>query len=103
MLGSTYAQQVTVKDELTGEALPDVAIYNEDKTNSIISDINGFVDLDIFSNDEKIYFQLLGYSTIQKLLSELNSVKTIYLQPQNEALDEVILSVARSESNVNQI
>ncbi len=97
------AQKVFVKDNNTFEDLPDVVIFNEDKSKSIITDINGQVDLKSFSNNEKIYFQLLGYSVFEKLKSEILEGNIIYLIAESQNLEEIILSVARSESSVNQI
>ena len=99
----SFAQQITVKDEITNENLPDVVIFNENKSQSIITDLDGVVDLSLFSSDENIYFQLLGYSTLKILKIEVLNGATIYLQSESQNLEEVILSVARSESNVNQI
>ena len=99
----SFAQQITVKDEITNENLPDVVIFNENKSQSIITDLDGVVDLSLFSSDENIYFQLLGYSTLKILKTEVLNGMTIYLQSESQNLEEVILSVARSESNVNQI
>ena len=103
ILSQSYSQQISVQDETTNEILPDVVVYNEDKSKSIITNTNGIVDLDIFSGDEKIYFQLLGYSLLERIKDSLVNGDIIYLQEESQALDEVILSVARSESNVNQV
>ena len=99
----SFGQQITVKDENTNENLPDVVIFNESKSQSIITDLDGIVDLSLFSSDENIFFQLLGYSTLEILKIEILNGTTIYLQSESQNLEEVILSVARSESNVNQI
>ena len=99
----SFAQQITVKDENTNENLPDVVIFNENKSQSIITDLDGIVDLSLFSSDENIFFQLLGYSTLEILKIEVLNGTIIYLQSESQNLEEVILSVARSESNVNQI
>ena len=99
----SFSQQISVKDDLSNEDLPDVVVYNEDKSESIITDFNGFVDLSIFSDNEKIYFQLLGYSTLELLKSTILNGSIVYLQAESQNLEEVILSVARSESNLNQI
>ncbi|MCH1444382.1 MAG: TonB-dependent receptor, partial [Flavobacteriaceae bacterium] len=99
----SFSQQVSVKDETSNENLSDVVIFNEDKSESIITDLNGVVDLSIFSENEKIYFQLLGYSTLELLKGSVLNGSSIYLQSESQNLEEVILSVARSESNVNQI
>ena len=37
VLSQTYSQQVSVQDKTTSENLPDVVIYNEDKSKSIIT------------------------------------------------------------------
>ncbi|MDB2365977.1 TonB-dependent receptor [Flavobacteriaceae bacterium] len=92
-----------MKDENTNENLPDVVIFNESKSQSIITDLDGVVDLSLFSSDENIFFQLLGYSTLEILKIEVLNGTIIYLQSESQNLEEVILSVARSESNVNQI
>ncbi|MDA9211872.1 TonB-dependent receptor [Flavobacteriaceae bacterium] len=92
-----------MKDENTNENLPDVVIFNENKSQSIITDLDGIVDLSLFSSDENIFFQLLGYSTLEILKIEVLNGTTIYLQSESQNLEEVILSVARSESNINQI
>ena len=99
----SFGQQITVKDENTNENLPDVVIFNENKSQSIITDLDGVVDLSLFSSDENIFFQLLGYSTLEILKIEVLNGTIIYLQSESQNLEEVILSVARSESNVNQI
>ena len=44
------------------------------KSKSIITDLDGFVDLSLFSSDENIYFQLLGYSTL-KILKTIIAVR----------------------------
>ena len=99
----TFSQQVFVKDIQTDEPLQDVLIYNFNKTNSIITDINGIVDLEFFYENELLFFQLFGYK-IKEISKELiENGSTIYLESETQNLEEVILSVARSESNLNQI
>ena len=58
----SFGQQITVKDENTNENLPDVVIYNENKSQSIITDLDGIVDLSLF-HQMKIFF--FSYSVIQ--------------------------------------
>ena len=99
----SFAQQISVKDSETKEVLSDVAVFNESKDKSIISDLNGNVDLELFSNERKVFFQLLGYSLLELYLDDVEDGSTVLLYPESQNLDEVILSVARSASNVNQI
>ena len=61
----SFGQQITVRDSETNEVLSDVAVFNDSRDKSTISDLNGNVDLGLFSNEKKIYFQLLGYSLLE--------------------------------------
>ena len=64
----SFGQQITVRDGETNEVLSDVAVFNDSRDKSTISDLNGNVDLELFSNEKKIYFQLLGYSLLLSLI-----------------------------------
>ncbi len=99
----SFGQQITVRDSETNEVLSDVAVFNDSKDKSTISDLNGNVDLELFFNDKKIYFQLLGYSLLELYLDDIEDESIVLLYQESQNLDEVILSVARSASNVNQI
>ncbi len=99
----SFGQQITVRDSDTNEVLSDVAVFNESRDKSTISDLNGNVDLGLFSNENKIYFQLLGYSLLELYLDDIEDESIVLLYQESQNLDEVILSVARSASSVNQI
>jgi len=99
----SFGQQITVRDSETNEVLSDVAVFNDSRDKSTISDLNGNVDLGLFSNENKIYFQLLGYSLLELYLDDIEDESIVLLSQESQNLDEVILSVARSASNVNQI
>jgi hemoglobin/transferrin/lactoferrin receptor protein len=103
ILGQSYSQQIYVRDEITSESLPDVIIYNENRSKSIITDNRGAVNLDIFSDNEKIYFKLLGYTTLEKSKINILNDSIIYLMEESQELDEIILSIARSESSSSQV
>ena len=99
----SFGQQITVRDSETNEVLSDVAVFNDSRDKSTISDLNGNVDLELFSTEKKIYFQLLGYSLLELYLDDIEDESIVFLYQESQNLDEVILSVARSASNVNQI
>ena len=102
--GNIFSQEITVRDFKTSVVLPNVYIYNEAKTKSIITNDEGQASLSNFSADEIVYFQLLGYKLLELQLTKfLNNSFDIYLETESQNLDEVILSVARSESNANEI
>tara|TARA_Y100001935_G_scaffold70408_1_gene58854 strand:+ start:1223 stop:3724 length:2502 start_codon:yes stop_codon:yes gene_type:complete len=99
----SFCQQITIKDSETNEVLSDVAVFNENRDKSTLSDLNGNVDLEVFSNEKKIYFQLLGYSLLELDPNDIEDESIVLLYQESQNLDEVILSVARSASSVNQI
>ena len=99
----SFGQQITLKDSETNEVLSDVAVFNENRDKSTLSDLNGNVDLEVFSNEKKIYFQLLGYSLLELDPNDIEDESIVLLYQESQNLDEVILSVARSASSVNQI
>ena len=99
----SFGQQITVRDSETNEVLSDVAVFNDSKDKSTISDLNGNVNLGLFSDETKVYFQLLGYSFLEIFIEDIKEGSTVLLYPESQNLDEIILSVARSASNVNQI
>ncbi len=99
----SFGQQITVRDSETNEVLSDVAVFNDSKDKSTISDLNGNVNLGLFSDETKVYFQLLGYSFLELFIEDIKEGSTVLLYPESQNLDEIILSVARSASNVNQI
>ena len=102
-IGPLVSQEITVRDSKTSAPLTNVYIYNDAKTKSIITNDEGKAFLSSFSSNEIVYFQLLGYKLLELQLSEfLNSSFDIYLDSESQNLDEVILSVARSESNANE-
>jgi len=103
-IGHVFSQDITVRDSKTSASLPNVYIYNDSKTKSIITNDQGKASLSSFSSTEIVYFQLLGYSLLELQLSEfLNTSFDVYLDSESQNLDEIILSVARSESNASEI
>ena len=101
-LNGLNAQEIKVEDKNSGESLEGVAIYTEDLRNSIQTDSNGKASLAGFSG--VINFYLMGFEALQIQYSELEKMgNVIKLISKDKELDEVILSVARSQSTRNKI
>ena len=100
-----YAQEIWVEDNSSGEALEGVAVFNQDKSRSTITDKYGKASLEIFSPNDSLNFQILGYENLKFKLFDLVeiSMKTLKMIPQNQILQEVFLSVARSKTSANKI
>ena len=98
------AQTITVKEKDTDEPISGVVLYNLKKTKSVITDIDGKVQIDIFDNEETIFFQNLLYTKIQLKKSEIaNNNYTIYMEISVEDLNQVVISASRFEQSKRDI
>ena len=89
----SFSQEVVILSGTTREPVSGVAVYNKSKSRSAISDLDGRVDLAQFSDEEKITFQHLSFHTVTL---QKNSIKTIiYLRPNSQDLEEVVISVSK--------
>ena len=60
-----YAQEIWVEDNNSGEPLEGVAVFNQDKSRSTITDKYGKASLEIFSPNDSLNFQILGYENLK--------------------------------------
>ena len=99
------SQEALVLDGVSGFPLEGVALFNSDKTKAIITNQEGKAPLEIFSENDNITVQLFGFETLEIKLSseEFKNGMTLMLEPKDQALDEVILSVARNATTRKQI
>ncbi len=96
------SQDIKVINSKTKTAIPGVAIYNEDKTQSHITNLDGEVNLDKFKNDEIIYFQHLGFQNkALKKAMILNGIVRLKLNMQD--LDEIVISASKFEQTKRDI
>jgi hemoglobin/transferrin/lactoferrin receptor protein len=96
------AQEIEIRDSETGFPLSGALINNIDKSKYTVTDENGNASLSIFEKNEIISIQIYGYKNQQINLTDQNKV-IIYMKGEEEALEEVILSVARSKTSRKQI
>ena len=98
---SAAAQQIVVVDELDNEPIPAAAIFNDLKTKTEITDIDGFVTINEFSDLEKIYVQHLSYHKISILKSAIQD--TIFLSPKATSLNEVVISASKFQQSKKEV
>lgn len=100
----SYSQEITVLDRQNGQPLFNVAIFNKDKSQSTLTDFNGRADLSVFSLKEMLHFRHVSHLEIQITKQEiLNSGKKVYLEPNENQLQEVVLSVAKFQQKKEDI
>ena len=81
--------------------IPGVAIFNNSKTISTITNIDGKVSLDQFSLEEEITFQHLAYKQIKIIKSRIS--QNVYLEPKPQDLDEIVISASKFEQNKKEV
>lgn len=97
------AQQVKVINKLTEEPVFGVAIYNTDKTKSVITNLNGEANLDKFLDTEIIYFQHLSHLLKTTTKSQISISWIVYLEANTQGLEEIIISASKFEQNIKDI
>ena len=96
-----YSQSITIRNKVTHETIIAVAAFNNTKTKSSISDLEGRIDISIFTDNETINFSHLSYTSISFLKSNLPEI--LYLQQNHDQLSQIILSVSKSKEKKGRV
>ena len=103
-ISSNFAQNVKVLDKKYQEPISGVAVFNNDKSITGVTDFDGNVDVSNFSNIEKITFQHISHINLvltkEEIIASGNKVK---LGVDSSALEEVVLSVSKFEQKKGEI
>lgn len=100
----TQAQQITVLDIDTREPIISVAIYNEDKSISTITDFDGKADISAFAKAEKIIFSEVAHQQAIYTKSQIQAYgNKVYLKQLENSLGEIVLSVSKFGQKKSEI
>ena len=103
-ISSNFAQNIKVLDEKSQKPISGVAVFNNDKSITGVTDFDGNVDVSNFSNIEKITFQHISHINLvltkEEIIAAGNKVK---LGVDSSALEEVVLSVSKFEQKKGEI
>lgn len=100
---SLHAQQVKIVNALTNEPIMGVAIYNQNKTISVVSNENGEANLNKFTKTETIYLKHLSHFLRAIKKKEINASNIIYLDANTQGLDEIVISASKFEQHKKDI
>jgi hemoglobin/transferrin/lactoferrin receptor protein len=100
---SLQAQNIKVLNSATKEPVFGVAIYNIDKSKSLITNFLGEASLDDFSNTESIYFKHLSHVLKEITKLQLGNFNRVYLDSNTYGLDEIVVSASKFEQNKRDI
>ncbi|MCB4798025.1 TonB-dependent receptor [Neotamlana laminarinivorans] len=98
----SQGQQIKVLNSNTYEPLFGVAIYNSDKSKSVVTNFRGEANISIFSDQEIIYVKHLSHILKYLKKSDLKS-NIIYLEPNTQGLDEVVVSASKFQQSKRDI
>jgi hemoglobin/transferrin/lactoferrin receptor protein len=98
------AQTIQVLDEETKKPVAGVAVFNDSKLTTGITDLDGNIDITNFSENERIIFQHISHINRFLTKKEIISLENIIiLSPDASSLDEVVLSISKFEQNKKEI
>ncbi len=91
-----FAQYFAVKGNITsaedGEALIGVGVMQQGSTNGVVTDLDGNYSIEIRGTEEAtLEFSYMGYEKQQRVVSASTKVLNIVLEPEVQAIDEVIV------------
>ncbi len=96
-----YAQEILCKDASTNEPIVSIAIFNADKSKSVITTLEGKADISIFSEDELLFFSHISYKNISIVKSKIKGI--VYLENDSDQLSEITLSVSKSKVKKSRV
>jgi hemoglobin/transferrin/lactoferrin receptor protein len=99
---NSFSQKLLVKDSQENTIIPNVTVYNTQKTISILSDFDGILNLSSFNKKDTIILSHISYEKLKISLNKI-SENTLYLNPNTQVLSEIILSVGRNRENKEKI
>ena len=101
---NSISQNIFVYNQQTGNPIPDVVIFNDDQTQTGLTNKVGIVSISNFSEDDDIIFQHPSFNSISFKKETIEILK--FKVPLNEKLiklDEVIVSASKWETKTNEI
>jgi len=100
---SFQAQEITILGKVSNDPIGNVAIYNINKTKSVLSNLKGKADISIFSKDERLIFQHVSHLEKRILKLEIGKGRIVYLNEDETMLQEVVLSIAKFQQDKKDI
>jgi hemoglobin/transferrin/lactoferrin receptor protein len=93
---TAIAQKIQVLSQESQAPIPGVALFNDDKSKSGVTDFDGYAEISIFNDDEVITFQHIAHAVlVLKKQQVVLANNKVYLITDASSLDEVVLSVSK--------
>ncbi len=93
---AAIAQKIQVLSQQTKDPILGVALFNQDKSKSAVTNFDGFADISSFNQDEVITFQHIAHTPLSQTKSKIvKANRQVFLITDASSLDEVVLSVSK--------
>ena len=99
---NTFSQEIVIKDFQDNTIIPNITVHNVNKTKSILSNLDGIVDLSFFEKSDTLIFSHVSYEKLKISINKISN-SVIYLFPNTQMLSEIILSVGRNREDKKKI
>lgn len=94
----SQSQEVTILEKGSSQPIPGVYIFNQNKSVTVFTDINGQAKLDGFKDNDVLYFQNMLYFKDSIKKSELVSNGSVfYMELKVEGLEQIVVSASKFE------
>ncbi len=95
LVSSLEAQEIIVVNATDGAPIEHVAVFNNSRESSAITDTLGRLDLSIFSLSDTITFRHPSYLTVHLPMGELKGQARLVLERKNVMIDEFVISASK--------
>ncbi|WP_372974933.1 TonB-dependent receptor plug domain-containing protein [Muriicola sp.] len=104
LLHCAVSQEIRVLDGETSQPLVNALLYNDSRSKTVLTDMEGKCDLSVFTPSERITISHMGYEpriTNKSQIRRRNN--NVYLIPRTEQLDAVVMSISKWEQQKKDI
>ncbi len=92
----SYGQKVTVLDVDTRQPIIGVALYNQDKSKSALTDFDGVADISAFAKAEEIIFSEIAHKEARYTKAQIAIYRNqVFLKQLENQLNEIVLSASK--------
>ena len=99
---NTFSQEIVIKDFQDNTIITNITVHNVNKTKSILSNLDGIVDLSFFEKSDTLIFSHVSYEKLKISINKISN-SVLYLFPNTQMLSEIILSVGRNREDKKKI
>ncbi|WP_177176519.1 TonB-dependent receptor plug domain-containing protein [Hyunsoonleella jejuensis] len=103
LLKVVNAQDIKILNTITEAPIFGVAIFDANKTKSVITNFKGVANISKFALTDTLYFQHLSHITKALRKSEIIKTNIVFLDANTQGLNEIVISASKFEQHKRDI